>query len=199
LPPDSRVLEIGCHQGDVSLYLARQGMRVVGLDINPAAVEVAWSNAVRAGVKDRVHFEAADILEDRDFGRYDLVILIRVLTCFPEAADWNCALDRARAHIRPQGLLYIHDFMFSPQNENYRLRYEEGQRLGWRPGNFAVKDKNGQPLFIAHHHCQEEVEIISRPYETILFDIHESLSLNGNTCTMFEFLGRKRTEAESIG
>jgi len=166
-------------------------MRVVGIDINAAAVEEAWSNAVRAGVKDRVHFEAADILDGHDFGSYDLVLLIRVLTCFPDIANWRKLLERARAHIRPQGLIYVHDFLFSPRNESYRLRYEAGRQLGWRPGNFQVNDREGLPLFVAHHHSEEEVNSIADPYEKLFLETHESLSLHGSACTMFEFIGRK--------
>ncbi|MBI2818227.1 MAG: methyltransferase domain-containing protein [Acidobacteria bacterium] len=167
-------------------------MRVVGVDINTAALDVAWSNAVQLGVKDRVHFEPADILEGRALGRYDLVMLIRVLTCFGDAAEWQQVLDVARDHIRDEGLLYVHDFTYSPRNENYRKRYAEGQRLGMRPGNFAVHDEDGDILFIAHHHSEEELELIRRGYDQVFYLVHESLSLHGNTCTMFEYIGRKR-------
>jgi cyclopropane fatty-acyl-phospholipid synthase-like methyltransferase len=176
----------------VALYLARQGMRVVGVDINTSAVEIAWANAVQLGVQDRVHFEAAHILEGRDFGRYDLVMLIRLLTCFGDEVEWRQALDVARAHIRDGGLLYVHDFLYSPRNQNYRERYQEGARLGMRPGNFPVHDENGDLLFIAHHHSQDDLNIIREGYDEVFYLVHESLSLHGNTCSMFEYIGQKR-------
>lgn len=165
---------------------------MVGVDMNAAALDIAWSNAVQLGVKDRVHFEAAHILEGRDFGRYDLVMLIRFLTCFGDAVEWQQVLEVARAHISDEGLLYVHDFMYSPNNDNYRERYAEGQRLGMRPGNFAVNDENGELLFIAHHHSEEDLEIIRRGYEQVFYLVYESLSMHGNTCTMFEYIGRKK-------
>ena len=167
-------------------------MRVIGVDINPAATEEAWSNAVKAGVKDRVHFEPADILQDHHFGNFDVVLLIRFLTCFGDAIEWQSVLERALAHVRPDGLIYIHDFLVSPHSENYRSRYEAAQRLGWRTGNFAVNDSEGQLVFIAHHHSEEDLEQIARPYEKVFYQVHESLSMNGNLVRMFEFIGRKR-------
>lgn len=191
LPRDSSALEVGCYQGGISLYLASHGIRLVGVDINPIAIQEAISNAAASGAGDSVRFEEADILQDRDFGSFDLVLLIRVLTCFPDVADWRRLLDRAHAHVKAGGLLYVHDFLTAPDSENYRRRYEAGLHLGWRAGNFAVNGQDGQLLFVAHHHSEEELELIASRYQKIFLDIHDSLSMNGNACRMFEFIGRR--------
>jgi hypothetical protein len=83
--------------------------------------------------------------------------------------------------------------------EAYRVRYEAGGRLGWRTGNFQVNDSQGNRLFIAHHHSLDEVASITASYESLSYRSHESLSMNGNVCRMFEFLGRRKPEMKVEG
>jgi hypothetical protein len=82
--------------------------------------------------------------------------------------------------------------LMTPQCESYRERYIEGERRGWRTGNFAVPGREGGMLFIAHHHSKKEIAEISYPYQEIFLNFHDSVSLNGNACRMFEFLGKRR-------
>lgn len=193
LPAGSTALDVGCNKGGVSLFLAQHGLNVLGIDINPAAIEEARFRATRTVIPGSIDFRVADILVDPPPGPFDIVLLVRVLTCFPEVAAWETLLKRAETLIGRQGYIYIHDFVLSPENENYRSRYEAGARLGWRHGNFSVKTSTGELLFIAHHHSEEEVAAIVSPYQRVHLSMHESLSMNGNACRMFEFLGR-RTE-----
>ena len=95
--------------------------------------------------------------------------------------------------LKSPGYIYIHDFLTSPDIEAYRSRYEAGASLGWRAGNFQVNDARGNRLFVAHHHLPEEVDSIRAGFETLSYHSHESLSLNGNACRMFEFLGQRRS------
>lgn len=191
LPAGSTALDVGCNKGGVSLFLAQHGLNVLGIDINHSAVEEAKLRAMRTVIQGSVDFRVADVLVDPPPGRFDIVLLVRVLTCFPEVEAWETLLKRAGAFIRPQGYIYIHDFMLSPESDNYRSRYEAGARLGWRCGNFSVKTSTGELLFIAHHHSEKEIAAIVSPYQRVHFRIHESLSMNGNSCRMFEFLGRR--------
>lgn len=98
-------------------------------------------------------------------------------------------------HVKYQAThIYIHDFLTSSDNEAYRIRYEAGAKLGWRSGNFQVNDTRGHRLFIAHHHSSAEVTSIRARFENLNYRRHDSLSMNGNACRMFEFLGLRRTE-----
>jgi SAM-dependent methyltransferase len=189
LPAGSRALDIGCNKGGVPLFLARHGLNVLGIDINAAAIGDAKLSANDAGLSDLVEFRAVDILNEQVVGPFDVVLLTRVLTCFPFVTDWISVLQRANALVGQRGYLYIHDFLLSP--EGYGARYAAGAAMGWRSGNFAVNDAAGVLSFIAHHHSEEEVDSITAPWQQVHFNVHESLSLNGNNCRMFEFLGRR--------
>src|SRR5207342_1408407 len=52
VPTDSRVLEIGCGPGLLSIRLAEtHGLDVTGIDLDPAMIELARANAVRSRVE----------------------------------------------------------------------------------------------------------------------------------------------------
>jgi hypothetical protein len=142
-----------------------------------------------------VRFLEGDFLDPVDLGKFDLVLMVRTLTCFSQQADWRALLTRSLECVAPGGLIYVHDSLFTPENDSYRERYKEGARQGWRSGNFAVPAKHGGLLFIAHHHSMEEVGEIMDPYEKIFLNIHDSLSMNGNACRIFEFLGKRTPES----
>jgi SAM-dependent methyltransferase len=59
--PGTRLLDLGCGQGDLALELARWGLAVTGFDISPAAVQVATKRAEQSGIP--AVFLVADITE----------------------------------------------------------------------------------------------------------------------------------------
>ena len=192
VPRGNTVLDVGCNKGSTSLFLAEHGYRVLGIDLHCAAIEAARVRAQESTATGSVEFRVADVLEEPFSDEFDVVMLIRVLTCFAETSEWNALLRRTRQLLKPRGCIYVHDFLVSPEIEAYRARYETGARLGWRAGNFQVNDFSGNRLFIAHHHSESEIASIMAGYETLSYGLHESLSLNGNQCRMFEILGRKQ-------
>lgn len=69
-----RALDVGAGEGADSVWLARQGWDVVGLDISPVALGKAAAHAVIAGVADRIEWRQADLLEWQPGDeRFDLV------------------------------------------------------------------------------------------------------------------------------
>ncbi|MCV7179081.1 class I SAM-dependent methyltransferase [Mycolicibacterium sphagni] len=61
------VLDAGCGEAAVSLYLAERGFTTVGLDLSPTAIALAREEAARRGVTN-ASFEVANIA---DFDGYD--------------------------------------------------------------------------------------------------------------------------------
>ena len=61
------VLDAGCGEAAVSMYLAERGFTTVGLDMSPTAIELARAEAAERGLANAT-FEVADI---SDFGGYD--------------------------------------------------------------------------------------------------------------------------------
>ena len=70
--PGEAALEAGAGAGVASLCLARRvaGLKVTGLEIDPALTELARQNAVRNGLADRVSFETGSVTEpSKSIGR----------------------------------------------------------------------------------------------------------------------------------
>ncbi|MGH3675714.1 MAG: class I SAM-dependent methyltransferase [Mycobacterium sp.] len=61
------VLDVGCGEAAISLYLAERGYTTVGLDLSPTAIELARAEAAKRGLTSAT-FDVADI---SDFTGYD--------------------------------------------------------------------------------------------------------------------------------
>jgi cyclopropane fatty-acyl-phospholipid synthase-like methyltransferase len=182
-------LDIGCDKGNASMFLARQGFDVTGIDINPKAIEIASDGA--KGLEGGPHFQVADVLEDHRLGEFDAVLMIRLLTCFPALDHWRRLLKKTQSLIKDGGLLYINDFLLTEDNSIYLERYNAARNKGMRYGNFEVFDESGCLQFIAHHHTPEEMTEIMSPCKEIKLKEYTSYSMYGNDVNMFEFIGRK--------
>lgn len=70
------VLDIGVGSGCIGISLAYYNKRIFvnGIDISEGALAVAEENAESIGVGERVKYEKADILNERLYGRYDLIV-----------------------------------------------------------------------------------------------------------------------------
>ncbi len=70
IPPDVRVLDVGCGAGSEAIYLARNGFQVIGVDSSTRAIDLARERAKSAGVE--VVFRSADAiclpLDDQSIG-----------------------------------------------------------------------------------------------------------------------------------
>ena len=62
-PTNGTALDVACGRGLGSVWLARRGLDVLGLDISPVAISQARDLARRSGVDDRCRFDVADLDE----------------------------------------------------------------------------------------------------------------------------------------
>src|ERR1035437_4041061 len=183
----AHILELDCGRGAVCRFLAERGMLVTGIDVNDAAIAAARTSA--SPKCEAMTFTAADILREPAVlhrQTFDGIVMIRFLTCFPYADDRRRLLITARRALKPNGILYVRDFLLS---HGYQARYEDAVRLGMPYGNFPVFEAGGTLRFVAHHHSESEAMAILDGCEPMSFRIEESLSMNGNPCTMFELIG----------
>lgn len=74
LPSGSRVLDMGCGSGIVSLTVAGAGCRSVAVDINPAAVACTTVNADRCRLSEHIDARQGDLFEPLGDEKFDLII-----------------------------------------------------------------------------------------------------------------------------
>ena len=68
-----KVLDVGCGEGFYSIYLAKKGFEVVGIDISKNAIRYSKENAKKAGVK--INFIAIDVAELKKLNeKFDFVL-----------------------------------------------------------------------------------------------------------------------------
>lgn len=101
----SRALELGCARGDDTIWLAKQGWTVTGVDVAETALEKARLAAETAGVAARATFECHNLEKSFPKGRFDLVtaMFLHSHKEFPRAQ----IMRSAAAAVSPGGLLLI--------------------------------------------------------------------------------------------
>jgi len=104
LAPGLRALDIACGEGRNSIYLARQGFRVTGLDISDVGIAKGTQRAVEAGVE--VEFRQVDLEAYRICERFDLIINFNFLL--------RALIPEEVAALTPGGLLLFDTILESP-------------------------------------------------------------------------------------
>ncbi|HEY7752767.1 MAG TPA: bifunctional 2-polyprenyl-6-hydroxyphenol methylase/3-demethylubiquinol 3-O-methyltransferase UbiG [Steroidobacteraceae bacterium] len=95
-----RVLDVGCGGGLLAEGMARRGAKVTGIDLAPAALEVARLHALESGVGVEYREIAVDALAAAEPEAFDLVTCLEMLEHVPDPAAVLRAIARL---VRPGG------------------------------------------------------------------------------------------------
>ena len=98
-------LDLGSGYGDDVVWLARQGWRVLGIDVSGTAVERSREAAERAGVAGLTRFERHDLAASFPSGTFDLVTTHYLHA--PSGLPRDEVLRRAVAAVAPGGTLVV--------------------------------------------------------------------------------------------
>lgn len=102
---------LGCGSGDHEIEWARQGVfdRIDAIDVSPARIELARTNARREGLDQVCHFKVGDFQSlAANTGEYDVVIFESSLHHFSpmeKVVEFTCKL------LKPGGLVFLFDFV----------------------------------------------------------------------------------------
>lgn len=105
LPPDAKILDVGCGPGEMVLDLCRQNWEVWGIDIADNMIKIAKEKHATSGKPNRVHLSTGDIeaLEFPD-NQFDLVICSGVVEYLHGDEKWTAEMDRV---LKTGGVLII--------------------------------------------------------------------------------------------
>jgi tellurite methyltransferase len=123
LLPRGRVLDVAMGEGRNSIYLARMGFRVEGVDISPDAIAQAQETAREAGFS--IQVQVADLEKGYSIPRegYDVIICFNYLQ--------RSLIPMIKDGIRKGGLVVYETFIIDqvrfgkPTNPNFLLKYNE--------------------------------------------------------------------------
>lgn len=101
------VLDVGCSEGILEVLLARRGLGVTGVEVNPEALDFARALLAKEpdDVQARARLIHGDFIEERPVtGLFDTVILGEILEHLDNP---GALLDRSLEHLRPEGRIVI--------------------------------------------------------------------------------------------
>jgi ubiquinone/menaquinone biosynthesis C-methylase UbiE len=99
-PPPARLLDLGCGAGWTSVFFARAGYEVVGIDISPDMILCANQNREKEEL-DNLRFHVCDYEELCFSGEFDCAVFHDSLH---HAVDEELAIRKAFAALKPRGV-----------------------------------------------------------------------------------------------
>ncbi len=185
-PREARVLELGCGAGAnlAGIAAADPGVRAVGVDLAPTAVDVARATAAAAGL-DNVAFDVADVLAltEGELGEFDYVIVHGLYAWAPEPVR-EAVLAACRSHLSPHGIAYL-SYTAHPGGHMRQMLREMAQwhardlqeplaRADRARGLFALLDRLGEsegPSFYAGVVGEDVHALATAPDSMLVHDL----------------------------
>jgi predicted O-methyltransferase YrrM len=132
--PGETVLELAASFGYSAIALAkRYGVRVVGVEKNPASVARARANIQAAGLEDRVQVIEGDIFHlERIPGQFDYVLAEAILTMQSMPAKIK-VLQGVHDRLKPGGTFLSHELLVADREEEIHRALAAAIRVNSMP------------------------------------------------------------------
>jgi len=104
LPKHSKVIDLACGSGWTSIYLAKSGFKVKGVDISAKMIDIARKRAESESEGIELEFESADIEDYMDDEKYDAVTIYDALH---HCDNWHKVIKNAAAMLKKGGKLLM--------------------------------------------------------------------------------------------
>ena len=137
---NKKLLDYGCGNGVHSIFPAKRGAEVIGIDLSEQSLKIAGERAKREGVEDKVRFLTMDC-EKMGFPENYFDIIFDGGTF--SSIDINKAYPELSRILKPQGfLLGIETFGHNPfTNLKRKINKLIGKRTNWAAEHiFKIKD-----------------------------------------------------------
>ncbi|WP_419864594.1 class I SAM-dependent methyltransferase [Candidatus Poriferisodalis sp.] len=157
LPPGSSVLDAGCGTGRVAIELARRGHHLVGVDLDPAMLDLARDKAPELAW---IQGDLASTVISRDAGTssdtgerrlFDAAVAAGNVMIFLERGTEAAVVANIAAHLRPGGVLvagfqlsdgymqlHVYDALAERNGLELDARYSTWEGAPFEGGDYAV-------------------------------------------------------------
>lgn len=106
LPPDGRVLDIGCGWGSLAMYIAENAnAHVTGITLSEAQVEAAKRRCKERNLENQVSIQLEDYREHE--GEYDAIVSVGMFEHVGRR-NFQTYFDKVRKLLKPKGVALIH-------------------------------------------------------------------------------------------
>lgn len=106
-PVGETILDLGCNVGRYAIHYAKEGFEVVGVDISSTVLKEAERKTAKLPKKvaDRIKYIHSDIMDLKDLGTFDTIILTEILehVIDPLAVLKKCATE----FMKPTSRIFI--------------------------------------------------------------------------------------------
>lgn len=177
---DSRILDVGCGYGRILRALSDAGFAdLSGIDAAENMIKRA-----RRELPDLTFYSNPDGNIPFEVNSFDAVLLFGVLTCVPEESDQTKLMNDIKRVLKPDGILYVNDFLLNPGFKN-RVFYKKTQKETGIYGAFKTYD--GATV---RHHAEEYILKLLSDFETLSYTTHIIPTMHGNASNSFSFIGK---------
>ena len=168
LIPHSRpsLLDLGCGDGRLSVAAARLGFRVMGVDINPGAIQTARARLAELtesmSEESGASFHCCDIASSDGLGlvspAFDVAVCQLVVSIVGPLSARRQLVKNAFDALRIDGLFYISASGVSGDiNANYADLYAQDSPVIGEENSYYSRGPDGAVLYTTHHLTQSEL------------------------------------------
>ena len=179
---DARIADIGCGYGRTLDQLRSLGYTdLVGFDFSDGMIlrgkRLFPELDLRVKSSSRIELPDASV---------DAVILFAVLTCIPGDGDQEILLAEIRRILRPNGILYMNDFLLNDDARN-RQRYDQYAAKYSTYGVFELPEGA-----VLRHFRQDRILALLKDFAINEYEPLVFTTMNGNRSNGFYLIAKKR-------
>ena len=177
---DNMVLDVGCGYGRTLDELYHDGYRnLIGIDFSKGMIERGKQQFPYLDL--RVKENAKISLPDASI---DAVILFAVLTCIWTNEEQEQLLTEIRRILKPQGILYVNDFLLNTDERNL-TRYAKYKETYGIYGVFELPEGA-----VCRHHDETWIKQLLSDFSEQEYNHLTFTTMNGNNSNGFYFIGQ---------